>query len=76
MHRGPKGEKRPADAIGNAVHIMRIATGEAEDNPTSDHARLRGGRAQGSNDKPSPYVACSISSKPHNIINQTSQSLP
>jgi hypothetical protein len=28
MPRGPKGEKRPADAIGNAVKIMRIATGE------------------------------------------------
>jgi hypothetical protein len=26
--RGPKGEKRPADAIGNAVMIGRIATGE------------------------------------------------
>lgn len=31
MPRGPKGEKRPADVIGNAVHVMRIATGEAED---------------------------------------------
>ena len=28
MPRGPKGEKRPADVIGNAVHIMQIATGE------------------------------------------------
>jgi hypothetical protein len=27
--RGPKGEKRPADVIGNAVHVMRIATGDA-----------------------------------------------
>ena len=25
---GPKGEKRPADVIGNAVKVMRIATGE------------------------------------------------
>jgi hypothetical protein len=33
MPRGPKGEKRPADVIGNAVHVMRIATGEIEDNP-------------------------------------------
>ena len=24
---GPKAEKRPADVIGNAVHVMRIATG-------------------------------------------------
>ena len=28
MPRGPKGEKRPADVIGNAVKVMRIATGE------------------------------------------------
>jgi hypothetical protein len=28
MPRGPKGERRPADAIGNAVKVMRIATGE------------------------------------------------
>jgi len=28
MPSGPKGEKRPADVIGNAVKVMRIATGE------------------------------------------------
>jgi hypothetical protein len=28
MPRGPKGEKRPADVIGNAVHVMRVAVGE------------------------------------------------
>jgi len=31
MPRGPKGEKRPADAIGNAIMIAKIATGEIED---------------------------------------------
>jgi hypothetical protein len=31
MPRGPKGEKRPADVIGNAVHVMRVLTGETED---------------------------------------------
>jgi hypothetical protein len=31
MPRGPKGEHRPADVIGNAVHVMRIATGQIED---------------------------------------------
>jgi hypothetical protein len=32
MPKGPKGQKRPADVIGNAVKVMRIATGEdAED---------------------------------------------
>jgi len=28
MPTGPKGEKRPADAIARAVKVMRIATGE------------------------------------------------
>ena len=28
MPTGPKGEKRPADVIGNSVKVMRIATGE------------------------------------------------
>jgi hypothetical protein len=36
MPRGPKGERRPRDVIGNAVHIMRIATGEIEDTITDD----------------------------------------
>jgi hypothetical protein len=31
MPRGPRGEKRPADVIGNAVRVMQIATGEVED---------------------------------------------
>jgi hypothetical protein len=31
MPRGPKGEKRPADVIGNVVMIAKIATGEIED---------------------------------------------
>ena len=31
MPKGPRGEKRPADAIGLAVMVGRIATGEIED---------------------------------------------
>ena len=31
MPKGPQGEKRKADVIGNAVLIGRIATGEIED---------------------------------------------
>lgn len=31
MPKGPHGEKRPADAIGLAVMIGKIATGEIED---------------------------------------------
>jgi hypothetical protein len=35
MPRGPKGERRPADVIGNAVHVMRIATGQITDDVPS-----------------------------------------
>ena len=31
MPKGPRGEKRPADVIGRAVQIMRIAVGEEPD---------------------------------------------
>jgi len=34
MPKGPKGQKRPADVIGNAVHVMRIATGEITEKPS------------------------------------------
>lgn len=34
MPKGPKGQRRPADVIGNAVRVMQIATGQiAEDAP-------------------------------------------
>jgi hypothetical protein len=33
MPKGTRGEKRPADAIGLAVMIGKIATGEIEDTP-------------------------------------------
>ena len=36
MPKGPKGQKRPADVIGNAVKVMQIATGEAEEEYTED----------------------------------------
>ena len=36
MPRGPKGEKRPADAIGAAVMVAKIATGEIEDITNED----------------------------------------
>jgi hypothetical protein len=40
MPRGPRGEKRPADAIGNAVRVMQIATGEVEDDPRDPAKQL------------------------------------
>ncbi len=36
MPKGPQGQKRPADAVGLAVHIMKIATGEIEETLMDD----------------------------------------
>ena len=36
MPKGPKGEKRPADVIGNAIRVAKIATGEEEETLTDD----------------------------------------
>ncbi|MBL8658326.1 MAG: hypothetical protein JNM75_01070 [Rhodospirillales bacterium] len=47
MPRGPKGEKRPADVIGNAVHVMRIATGEIEEAPPEDDGKDKAAQAMG-----------------------------
>ena len=45
MPRGPQGQKRPADVIGNAVLIARIATGEAEDTSLKQPAKRASGLA-------------------------------
>ena len=36
MPKGPQGQKRPADAIGNAIKVARLATGEEEETLTDD----------------------------------------
>lgn len=36
MPKGPKGQKRKADVVGNAVLIAQIATGEIDDEPEDD----------------------------------------
>lgn len=36
MPKGPKGEKRPADVIGNAIKVAKIATGEIDDEKDDD----------------------------------------
>ncbi len=36
MPKGPKGEKRPADVIGAAITVAKIATGEIEDKSDDD----------------------------------------
>jgi hypothetical protein len=56
MPTGPKGEKRPADVIGNAVHVMRVLTGEIEEtiptpesegkNPAAVMLGRKGGKAR------------------------------
>jgi hypothetical protein len=53
MPKGPRGEKRPADVIGNAVKVMRIATGEETKELETDRAKSaaaelgsRGGKAR------------------------------
>jgi hypothetical protein len=46
MPRGPKGEKRPADVVGNAVPVIRVATGEIEENEQNkDPKAIQRGRA-------------------------------
>ncbi|MDP8993404.1 MAG: RNA-binding protein [Pseudomonadota bacterium] len=66
MPKGPRGEKRPADAIGRAVLIGKIATGEVEDERDevrSAAAELgrRGGKARA--EKMSPERRAEIARK-------------
>lgn len=45
MPRGPQGQKRPADTIGCAVTVAKIATGELEEEVKSSSGRVRSGKA-------------------------------
>lgn len=47
MPKGPKGEKRPADVIGNAVKIAQIATGEIEDDAPEDDGKDKAAQSLG-----------------------------
>jgi hypothetical protein len=47
MPKGPRGEKRPADVIGAAVLVGRIATGDDKDTPSKAPNRAKGGKAGG-----------------------------
>jgi hypothetical protein len=46
MPKGPNGEKRPADSVGLAVHVARIATGETDDT-TPDDGKDKAAQAMG-----------------------------
>lgn len=41
MPKGPRGEKRPADAVGLAVLVGRIAVGDVEDTAAVDRPEAR-----------------------------------
>ena len=43
---GPHGEKRPADAMANALHVAKLLTGEAEEEYIDERKRA-GGREGG-----------------------------
>ena len=45
MPTGPRGEKRPADVIGAAVMVAKIATGEIIETPKEKSGRVRSGNA-------------------------------
>ena len=47
MPRGPKGQKRPADVIGAAVKVMKIATGEVEEDTDDGKEYARKGGKKG-----------------------------
>jgi hypothetical protein len=47
MPKGPKGEKRPADLIANAVRVMQVATGEAEEEFEADDGKDKAAQALG-----------------------------
>lgn len=45
MPRGPRGERRPADMIGCAITVAKIATGEIEEELKTPSGKVRSGRA-------------------------------
>ncbi len=45
MPRGPQGQKRPADSIGCAVMVAKIATGEVEETLKEPSGKVRSGKA-------------------------------
>jgi hypothetical protein len=47
MPKGPQGQKRPADVIGAAIQIAKIATGEIEEKPDAGKAYARKGGLKG-----------------------------
>lgn len=65
MPKGPKGEKRHAATVQNAMLIGRIATGDTEDTPSKSPNRAKGGRIGGKrrSDALSPQERTNIAKK-------------
>jgi len=67
MPKTPKGHKRPADVVSNAVHVMKIATGEIEERTEDGRSKAavelgrKGGLARAS--KLSPQRRAAIARK-------------
>lgn len=47
MPKTPAGSKRPADVVSNAVHVMRVLTGEAEDETPPDDGKDKAAQSMG-----------------------------
>ena len=47
MPKGPRGEQRPADVIGAAVKVMKIATGEIEETTDADDGKNKAAQELG-----------------------------
>src|SRR5215204_6767741 len=47
MPTAPKGQKRPADGIGNAIMVAKIATGEIEEGTEPDDSKDKAAQAVG-----------------------------
>jgi hypothetical protein len=64
MPKGPQGQKRPADVIGNAVHVMRIATGEVTETlKPKDAAAVARGKSGGAKGGPARAAKLTSSEK-------------
>lgn len=65
MPKGPHGEKRPADVIGCAIKVGKIATGEIEEEVTEKEYTRKAGKIGGKKraEKLSPYRRKQIAKK-------------
>ena len=63
MPRGPKGAKRPADAVGAAVMVAKIATGEVDEPTETDDGKNKAAVELGRRGQKSCLMSVMISFK-------------